>query len=199
MTSKYAESFVGTFERLDAIIRKTDDPHHRAILLNYRQHGLLEVSGRYEEFFGPDKMVEHPIYHMSDTILDGKDQIRGFYHELESNGALVIWPVEQVVAVADWGFAGEATFNHFVPGKMLAQEGEDVDDLDAMYLVTTRLLQAWHYDERARLIGENFLEYRSRRVVTKPDPADVITPAEARRLYAPILANPPFPIPAPDL
>jgi hypothetical protein len=84
----------------------------------------------------------------------------------------------------------------FVPGKMLAQDGEDVDDLDAMYLVTMRLLQAWHYDERARLIGENFLEYRSRRVVTKPDPVDVITPAEARRLYAPILANPPFPIPS---
>jgi hypothetical protein len=57
------------------------------------------------------------------------------------------------------------------------------------------ILQAWHYDERARLIGENFFEYRGRRVVTKPDPADVITPADARRLYAPVLANPPFPVP----
>jgi hypothetical protein len=83
---------------------------------------------------------------------------------------------------ADWGFAGEATFNHFVPGKMLAHEGEDIDDLDATYLVTMRILQAWPYDERARLIGENFFEYRSRRIVTKPDPVDVITPAEARRL-----------------
>jgi hypothetical protein len=62
-------------------------------------------------------------------------------------------------------------------------------------LVTMTILQAWPYDERTRLIGENFFEYRSRRVVTKPDPVDVITPAEARRLYAPVLANPPFPIP----
>jgi hypothetical protein len=196
MTSKYAESFVGTFERLDAIIRKTDNPHHRAILLNYRQHGLLEVSGRYEEFLTPDKMVEHPIYHMDGTVLDGMDQVRGFYQELERNGAIVLWPVEQALAVADWGFAGEATFNHFVPGKMLAQDGEEIDDPEATYLVTMTILQQWPYDEWTRLIGENFFEYRSRRVVTKPDPVDVITPAEARRLYAPVLANPPFPIPS---
>ena len=34
----------------------------------------------------------------------------------------MLWPVEQVVAVSDWGFASEALFRQFVPGSVLAYE-----------------------------------------------------------------------------
>lgn len=32
MTSKYKAGFVGMFDSVDALIRRTDNPHHRAIL-----------------------------------------------------------------------------------------------------------------------------------------------------------------------
>jgi hypothetical protein len=194
MTSKYQVSFTGTVDRLDKIIRETENPRHKAILLNYRQHGLLEVSGRYEEFMTPELMVEDPVYYMAivpSVVLRGIDEIRAFYQQMCDDRALVIWPVEQILAVADWGFSGEAQFNQFVPGKVLAAEGEDIDDPDAIYLVSLTLAQVWRYDDRVRLIGESVFADASRRVVTKPDPADVITIEDARRLYAPYLANPP--------
>ena len=61
------------------------------------------------------------------VVLDGMDEVSAFYQHLEQSGAIVLWPEEQHVAVADWGFASEASFLHFVPGAMLAADGVDVD------------------------------------------------------------------------
>ena len=63
--------------------RNIDNPHHRAILKNYRMHGLLEVAGRYEDLLAPDKTVEEPhaarLHEGGQSlILDGMDQVRGF-------------------------------------------------------------------------------------------------------------------------
>ena len=195
MASQYEAGFVGMFDSVDELIRQAENPHHRAILLNYRVHGLLEVSQRYRELMAPDMMVEHPVYRMNEDgksfALDGRDQVASFYHELEASGAIVLWPVEQVVAVADWGFASEALFRQFVPGSVLAAGGADIDDLEATYLVSHVYSMVWPYDERARLIGEHVYEDGSTRQISKPDPADVITPADAKRLLAPVLATPP--------
>ncbi len=195
MTSQYEASFVGMFDTLDELIRQTENPHHRAILLNYRAHGLLEVTQRYPEMMAPDMMVEHPVYRMNwdgkSFVLDGRGQVTSFYQELVGSGAMVLWPVEQVVAVADWGFAAEALFRQFVPGSLLAADGTDIDDPEATYLVTHVYSMVWPYDEHARLKGEHVYEDGSTRQVTKPDPADVITASDARRLLAPVLASAP--------
>ena len=195
MTSTYEASFVGMMDSLDELVRSTDNPHHRAILLNYRRHGLLEVSQRYPELMAAEMMVEHPVYRMSEggnaVVLDGREAVAGFYQELQETGSIVLWPVEQKIAVADWGFAAEALFHHFVPGSLLAGQGEDIDDPAATYLVRHVLSMVWPYDERARLIGEHVFEDPTTREVIKPRPEDVITPADARRLLAPVLANPP--------
>lgn len=97
----------------------------------------------------------------------------------------MLWPVEQVVAVADWGFASEAHFRHFVPGTMLTTS-TDVDDPEATYLISHTYSMVWHYDEQARLIGEYVYEDGSSRTISKPDRED-ITPADATRLLAPVL------------
>ena len=195
MPSQYEANFVGMFDSVDALLQETENPQHRAILLNYRAHGLLEVSSRHRDLMSPDMMVEHPIYRMNDNgqsfVLDGREQVTSFYEGLEASGAIVLWPVEQIVAVADWGFASEARFRHFVPGAMLAAEGADIDDPAATYLLSHTYSMVWHYDENALLIGEHVYEDASSRELSKPEPSDVITPADAARLLAPVLANPP--------
>ncbi|MET4538386.1 hypothetical protein ABIE37_000141 [Arthrobacter bambusae] len=198
MTSKYEADIVAAFERFDDIITRTQNPRHRAILMNYRTHGLLEVSGRWAEILQPAMMVDHPVYRMTQRgqtmVLDGMDQVREFYRSMDAAGALVIWPDRQLVAVADWGFAAEAEFKHFMPGHLL---GGEVDDQNATYLVTQTLGMAWPYDEDCRLVGEHAWEDAASRTVVKVDPEDIITPQDFRRILAPFISKPPSQSPIP--
>ena len=58
---RYDQEFVTMFAGLEKQLQDIDDnPRHRAILKNYRRHGLLEVAGRYKELLAPDMTVEHP-------------------------------------------------------------------------------------------------------------------------------------------
>lgn len=195
MVSKYEASFTGMFDGVDEMIRTTDNPRHKQILLNYRRHGLLEVSQRWDELLDPAMTVEHPVYRMnegpSSILLDGREMVESFYRDLVDSGASVLWPTDQKVAVSDWGFAAEATFLHFVPGKLLAAAGEQIDDPDATYLVKHLLAMFWPYAEDGRLIGEHVYEDGTSREIMKPDPEDVITPADARSLLEPVLENAP--------
>ena len=174
----------------DELLRTVDNPRHRAILSNYRRHALLEVSGRYEEILTPAMTVAHPVYRLTEgahaIVLDGRDQVRDFYAGLVAAGAIVMGPVDEQLVVADWGFASECMFHHFMPGRLL-MDVEDIDDPEATYVVKHVLAFHWPYDERGLLIGEHVYEDVASRQVEKVAPEDVITPARARELLAPQL------------
>ena len=174
----------------DELLRTVDNPRHRAILSNYRRHALLEVSGRYEEILTPAMTVAHPVYRLTEgahaIVLDGRDQVRDFYAGLVAAGAIVMGPVDEELVVADWGFASECMFHHFMPGRLL-MDVEDIDDPEATYVVKHVLAFHWPYDERGLLIGEHVYEDVASRVVEKVAPEDVVTPARARELLAPQL------------
>jgi len=174
----------------DELLRTTENPRHRAILSNYRRHALLEVSGRYEEILTPDMTVEHPVYRLTEgpqtIVLDGHREVHDFYASLCGAGANVMGPAEEQLVVADWGFASECMFHHFMPGRLLAGT-EDIDDPDAIYVVKHILAFHWPYDERGRLIGEHVYEDTASRTVEKVAPEDVVTPEMAREALAPQL------------
>jgi hypothetical protein len=174
----------------DELLRTVENPRHRAILANYRRHALLEVSGRYEEILTPEMIVAHPVYRLTEgphaIVLDGMQEVRDFYAGLVAAGAIVMGPVEEELVVADWGFASECMFHHFMPGRLL-MDSEDIDDPDATYVVKHILAFHWPYDEHGLLIGEHVYEDVASRVVEKVAPEDVITPARARELLAPQL------------
>ena len=68
-----------------------------------------------------------------------------------------MWTGRQKMAVADWGFAGEAEFSQFVPGKILSgnvfdsvnndgsSAAESEFDADSFYLVRRTLAFVWPY------------------------------------------------------
>ncbi|MFT3864300.1 MAG: hypothetical protein QM729_08510 [Solirubrobacterales bacterium] len=189
--SRFEADFLASMAAVDAAIARTEDPHHRAILENYRRHVYLEVSGRIDEILSPEMTVEHPHYRISWAgqvrVLDGTREVRAFYTELGHAGA-VLWNTEESVAVADWGFAAELTLHQLLPGAALAADGEEVDDQEATYHLSSRQAFVWPYDERARLRGEHIYEDVSTRRFEKVAPADVITPERAAELFAPHLA-----------
>lgn len=113
--------------RIDRLLAKTHDEHHRAILRNYRRHVLLELAGRWPEILTPEMTVEHPVYRSvmgaQTTVYDGIDEVAGFYRGLSEAGMQVSSPVEERVAVADWGLATETHSLQVLPGRVLAAQG----------------------------------------------------------------------------
>jgi hypothetical protein len=175
----------------DALLGRLENPRHRAIVANFRRHALLEVSGRWREILTPEMTVAHPVYRIVDNgqtlVFDGIEEVRGFYRGMTEAGLNVFGPIEERLAVDDWGLAAEALFAQIMPGHVLVAQGEDVDDPDAHYLFSHRISMAWPYDDDAKLIGENVYEDPSTRTIEKLDPADVVTPQQAAALLAPLL------------
>ncbi|GAA2920188.1 hypothetical protein JOD62_000413 [Microbacterium keratanolyticum] len=200
---RFDDEFVAQMDDVDRLIERTEDPLHRRILINFRRHGLLEVSGRYDELLAPEMTVEHPVYRLFEDgeaiLLDGMDQVRGFYQSLAEIDMLVMWIKDAKIAVGDWGFAGEVLFSQFIPGRMMsgkvfsnvAAGGDltesEVFDADAWYLVRRTLCFNWPYDAAGRMIGEHVYEDSLSRTVERVDEADVIDGARAIELLTPVI------------
>lgn len=201
--TQYEHEFVHMMDDIDEIIDATENPLHRKILINYRRHGLLEVSGRYDELLQENMTVRHPHYRIFEggegVILDGMEDVRNFYKMLADIDMLVMWTGKQKMAVADWGFAGEAEFSQFVPGKMLGDNvfsslGEDSGDAqeskydpESFYLVRRTLAFVWPYDETGKMIGEHVYEDVNSKTVTKVENSEVINGQRAAELLAHII------------
>jgi hypothetical protein len=177
----------------DALLAVTENPRHRAILLNFRRHALLEVSGRWPEILTPDMVVDDPCYRINENgrslHLRGKADIGAFYAGITEARLNVFGPISEHIAIADWGLAIESFFGHHLPGHVLRDQGEDIDDPDACYQLTHYMASFWPYDRDGRLIGEHIYEDAGSRRIEKMDPADVTTPEKARELLAPLLSQ----------
>lgn len=173
----------------DALLATLENPRHRHIVKNYRRHGLLEVSGRWDEILIPDMVVDEPSYRIMEggrtLIVDGMAEVRAFYKGIADAGLTVFGPLEEQVAVSDWGIFTEGRFASVQPGTSSALAGDGVDP-DGMYQITHWVAFAWPYVD-GRLQGEHVYEDpNSRQVEEVPHEALVSTP-QARELLAPLV------------
>jgi hypothetical protein len=180
---KHEWSIANVVAEPDRLLASTENPRHRAMLANFRQHALLEIAGRWREILVPAMLVDRPVYRINEGrdafVLDGMPAVAEFYEEMASAGLTVFAPVTEQIAVADWGLAIESHFLHHLPGRALLQKGIEIDDPDASYQLTHYMASFWPYDDDVRLIGEHIYEDATSRVITKLDPATVVTPAMA--------------------
>jgi hypothetical protein len=172
-----------------ALLERTTDPLHRAMLLNFWRHVHLEGSGQYERIVAPDMMVDHPVYRVTwgvnPAVIEGKDGVLAFYRSV---GEAVLWNSDDLLAVADWGICDELTFHQIARGSDLQAIGYEVDDPDAIYHTSSRQAFVWPYDDRARLRGENLYEDKTSLVIEEVSPEDAITPARVREIHLERLA-----------
>jgi PAS domain-containing protein len=170
----------------DDLLQRTDDPHRRRILENYRRHALLEVTGRWEQIFVPDMTVEHPVYYLNvnrtSVTLDGYEEVAAFYRALIDTGTHIIVVQDEQLTVADWGLASEAIFNSYARGDILPD-----GDPDGHYIVRQRIAMHWPYDPRGRLIGEHVYEHTHHSEVIRIPESEFITVAEARDTLDPLI------------
>ena len=173
------------------------DPRLRAMVENVRVHGMLEVSGRWQDILSPALTVPHPVYRVSEgegsEVFDGMEAVSRFYGDMTDAGMHVLVPRTEQMAVADWGVTFESLLSHTVPGHLMHVFGESVPDESQTYVMTMRVSNVWHFTEDVKLIGEHVYIDRASRVVQVADPAQVVTPEKARAALAPLLAASGYP------
>lgn len=182
----------------DKLLSTTSDPLHRAMLLNFRRHTLLELSGRWREILVPEMTVPHPVYRLNVDgnmqFYDGAEEVGQLYESL-TEAEVQIAPMKETMAVSDSGVYAEQTLGSTVPGGELKANGDDIDDPDATYVVTFNQALVFLYTDDARLIGEHVYGDPTSRKVFKLAAEDTLTFAQVKEALNPLIDNsaaPPF-------
>jgi len=198
---------------IDKLLAVTTNPRHQYILMNYSRHRYLEFSGRYDEVLAEDMIVDNPVYNLHalgfNTTISGKDNVRNLYRFWADTNQCIFYGENEQVAVADNFVASTVMAHQQVWGgsilsskalgilpkglsselllKMLEIKGMKAEP-DCMYLYSNFEETIWPYDDRCRLMREDVMEPDpSAAVITKLDPADVLTTAQAAALLAPLV------------
>jgi len=177
---------------VERLLQVTENPRHRYLLMDYYRHRFLEIAGRYEEIFAPEMTVESPVYHFHaigiNATLEGQEAVEGLYRAWAQTNQSIFYTDDEQVAVADNFIASVSTFYQQTLGKALIANGIHVDDENAYYTYNARVEMIWPYDDRCRLIGEDVWEPDpAKAVITKLNPADVLTTQEAAKLLDPLI------------
>ena len=109
---------------IDKLLETTTNPRHRFLLLTYSRHRYLEVSGRVDEIFTADMVVENPIYNLHalgfNQRLTGLNEIKPLYEMWARTNQCIFYTENEQVAVADNFVASSVTAYQQVSGASLA-------------------------------------------------------------------------------
>ncbi|MBC2777459.1 hypothetical protein [Parasphingopyxis marina] len=188
--NRFEKAVYECMEPTRALLERTSDPLHRAILLNFWRHVHLEGSAQFEAITAPDMMVDHPVYRVSwgdePALVEGKEAVVAFYNSV---GESVLWNSDDCIAVNDWGVADELTFHQLAKGADLKAVGYEVIEDETYYHVSSRQAFIWPYDETARLAGEHLYEDKTSLKIEEVDASEVITAARVREIHREQLAK----------
>jgi hypothetical protein len=175
---------------VEQYLERTTNPFHRAILKNYFRHLLLEISGHWDQILVPELTIDEPAYRIGDQgemiVLTGHDAVLGFYREVAETRKNVMGALTMNMCVEDFGIVTEARWAEVITGENVIERGIEADPA-ATYLLTHNIYQLFAYTHEAKLIGERVYDDPASYEYVKLEPADVVTPEDARRELAPFL------------
>jgi hypothetical protein len=145
-----------TWQKVDDRLARTTNPRHRRILEKLRDHMVAEANADFDllmSTLGPE-----PEYRSWRDGLDvapkGRAAVAAFYRNLiEERRHILEYDIEHLV-VDDDTIVTDGVLRQVVPGRHLARLGIPVDEPDAFYLITRRLLNVWPYDAGGQIVGE---------------------------------------------
>lgn len=188
---------------IDTVLKTIESPRQRALLLNMREHLLLELSGRWREVLVPRLIVDEPSFHLalpdSRWLIDGMAAVTDFYHNLwdsdPSRSAATA-----IVHESSPGYELSVTDRRIIGVSLLANQrwGHELAgtkhagdvERDGLYLETYHMVYIFEYGDGDRLTGENTFSGGDS-FVYELDKSQVLTPAGAAAALAPYLENPP--------
>jgi hypothetical protein len=140
-------------ERLD----RTEDPRQRAILATVREHLEAEADISVDRLLAT--LCDQPKYHLwnagKDIGPEGSDGVLGYYQQLVSDKRHILeFDVERIV-VDDDTVVTEGWIHALNLGSVAQARGWVVDDVEATYLVTQRVVIFWPFDREGRMTGED--------------------------------------------
>ena len=179
----YLKKFEEFLRNIEETAEKTVDTHHRRILEIYLKHLALEFSGDWAAAMDPKMMVEEPRYLVKlgspQTIpFDGMSGVTEFYTGMFANNVML---QDDRLSVGDWGVASFCTVVQFLPGALLRDQGMEIDDPDAIYIIETPISMAWPFDSDARVAGEEVYALEDP-VIKKANADEVVTMDERAQI-----------------
>jgi hypothetical protein len=167
-------------ERLD----RTTDARHRQMLEVVIEHLRAEVEASVDALLAT--LVPEPDYHLwqdgSDYGPKGVAQVMAYYQELvDAKRQVLEFDITRIV-VDDQTIVTEGWIRAINLGSVARARGYHVDDDDASYLVTQRVVIFWPFNEEGKMLGEDGyanLDAGSARLLS-----DEELPEVYRRLFA---------------
>lgn len=203
MSSTPAFDLTSWPREIDIVLEHTENPRHRALLLNMREHLLLELSGRWREVLVPRLMVDEPAFHLalpdSRWHVNGMQAITDFYHNLwdsdpsRSAATTIVHEMEpgHELAVSDWRVMGASLVANQRWGHELADSRHRNDvEPNGMYIETYHMVYIFEYGAGDLLTGENTFSGGDS-FLYEIAKEDIVTPQGAADALVPYLANPP--------
>jgi hypothetical protein len=146
-----------TWRSVEERLAKTTDPRHRKMLETVAEHGKAEAAGSVDGLMGT--LVDDPQYHFWNGGQDygpkGYDAVMKFYEGFVASGAGFFESYKPRIVVDDENVVTESVMRQLLPGAVAVARGYQVPDPDGHYIVRTRTVIFWPFDEDGRLIGED--------------------------------------------
>jgi hypothetical protein len=154
---------------LEKRIAEETNPRHRAIIENYKQHLLSEVTGKLDDIMAT--LVDEPVYHSySPASLDGeagpknRAEVEAFYNGMFTTRTNVLERHVDRLIVTDDFLVSEGSIDQAYPGEALLARGRTTDstgapiESDAYYTTSYRICAVLPYvgeGTDVRMAGED--------------------------------------------
>ena len=155
-----------TFRLLKKRIAQTSNERHLEMLEQLLEHAEGEAASDLDTVM--ETLSTNPVYHTYNSGPHmspvGRDAVRQFYVEEIINGGRYFFEFDMDRLIVDDHFiVTEGNFKSLCWGRDAQKGGLPADDPDAFYVMHTRLLIVWPFDEDAKITGEDSYSAITRR------------------------------------
>jgi len=143
--------------RVEARIEKTAGERQRRLLTTVAEHLRAESTADVDKLLAT--LTDQPDYHLwsggTDVGPKGRDGVIGYYQQLVDDRRQILeFDVDRIV-VDDETVVTEGWIRAINRGDIARNRGWVVDDEQASYLVTQRVVIFWPFDEDGLMLGED--------------------------------------------
>jgi hypothetical protein len=143
--------------RVEERLARTEDPRQRAMLATVAAHLRAEAAGDLGGLQAT--LIDAPRYHLWQDGHDygpkGMDAVLAYYGDIVAVKRQILeFDIERIVVDHD-NVVTEGWIHAINLGSVARARGWDVDDDDASYLVSQRVVIFWPFDEAGRMLGED--------------------------------------------
>ena len=162
MASQYEAEVYHCMDPTLDLYGSTENPLHRAILLNYWRHVHLEGAAMFEEITAPDMMADNPKYHVtwgdSPFQVSTGSELKKIGHKVEKDDGLYLVSSRQAFI---WPYNEQAllTGEHLYEDKSTLTI-EEIDPAQAMTPQRVREIHKECLAEMEARMGPNYWVYR---------------------------------------